>query len=193
MSESQGRAGGARYQRSSGGLVGALLVTVLAVIAFVVFRGVIRDDAPTPVRAVDYVTAVEAARADQQLLVLAPDRLPLGWKMTSAAYDDGPSPAWHLGALTDDTKYVGVEESRSSIEDLVEEHVDAAAERGRDVAIAGETWQTWTDAGGDYAVARSLAAGGSRTESVLVVGTAPEREIRDYAGTLKGGPVPAAG
>ena len=47
----------------------AELVTVLAVIAFVVFRGVFRDDAPTPVRAVDYVTAVKAARADQQLLV----------------------------------------------------------------------------------------------------------------------------
>jgi hypothetical protein len=173
--------------------VGALLVTVLAVIAFVLFRGLIRDDSATPVRAVDYVTAVKAARADQQLLVLAPDRLPLGWKMTSATYADGPSPAWHLGALTADTKYVGVEESRSSIEDLVEEHVDAAAERGKDVAIRGETWQTWTDAGGDYAVARSLAAGEGRTESVLVVGTAPEQQIRDFAGTLKGGPVPAAG
>ena len=193
MSESQGRAGGTRYQRSSGGLVGALLVTVLAVIAFVLFRGFIRDDAPTPVRAVDYMTAVKAARADQQLLVLAPDRLPLGWKMTSATYTDGPSPTWHLGALTADTKYVGVEEARTSIEDLVEEHVDAAAQQGKDVAIGGETWQTWTDAGGDYAVARSLAAGGGRTESVLVVGTAPEQQIRDYAGTLKGCPVPAAG
>ena len=91
--------GGGRYQRSSGGLIGAMLVTVAAVIAFVVFRALTSDDEPTPVRAIDYTAAVQSARADDKLLVLAPARLPLGWKATSATYTRGVSPTWHLGIL----------------------------------------------------------------------------------------------
>ena len=190
MSESQQpappAAGPGRYERTSGGLIGAMLVTVLVVLAFVAFRAVTTDKEPTPVRAVDYTAVVASARADQQLFVVAPARLPLGWKATSATYDGGAQPTWHLGTLTDDGKYVGVEEARTSIEDLVGEHVDADAERDRDVTIAGETWQTWTDTGGDYAVARSHRDGGRTVESWLVVGTADENEIRDFAASLEG-------
>lgn len=180
-------AAGGRYRRTSGGLVGAMLVTVLAVLVFVAFRAVTTDKEPTPVRVVDYAAAVTSARADKQLMVLAPKRLPLGWKATSATYVGGASPTWHLGTLTDDGKYVGVEEARVSIKDLVEEHVDANAERGEDVTFAGETWQTWTDAGGDYAVARTLREGQPAVESLLVVGTAREDEIREFAASLEGG------
>ena len=196
MSESEQPAppatGRARYERSFGGLVGAMLVTVLAVVAFAALRAVTSDNEPIPARAVDYTAEVERARADKQLVVMAPERLPLGWRATSATYTGGASATWHLGSLTEERKYVGVEEARASIEDLVEEHVDAKAERGKDVIIAGAPWQTWTDVGGDYAVARLLPAAGA-TESVLVVGTAPADEIRDFAGSLTGTPAPAAG
>lgn len=170
-----------------------MLVTVLAVVGFAAFRGVTRDNDPTPVRTVEYARLVEVARADKQLLVAAPARLPKGWKATSATYDDGASPTWHLGMLTDHRTYVGVEESRSSIEDLVDEHVDPDAERGKDVTIGGETWQAWTDGGGDYAVARSLPPTGQAIESWLVVGTAPAGEIRDFAGALTYGSEPPTG
>ena len=182
-----------RYPRTSSGLVGAMVVTVIAVLGFAAFRALTRDNEPTPIRSVDYSVSLKAGRADEKLLVLAPDRLPSGWKATSATYTPGTKAAWHLGMLTGTRKYVGVEESRSSIEDLATEHVDVNAERGKDVTIAGETWQTFTDAGGDYAVARSLRSGGATVESWIVVGTAPEKQIRDFAGTLKGGPTPAAG
>ena len=179
----------ARYSRTSGGLLGALLVTVLLVVAFVGFRSFFTDESSTPVREVDYAAQVRAARAADGLAVLAPARLPLGWKATSATYTPGSRPSWHLGLLTDDGEYVGVEESTASIEDLVEEHVDADAERGPDVTIAGEEWQTWTDAGGDYAVARSTGGVGGTREAWLVVGTAPEADIRELAGSLRGGPL----
>ena len=71
-----GSAGGGRYQRSSGGLIGALIVTVGAVVAFVVFRALTSDDEPTPVRAIDYSAAVQGARADGKLTVLAPEQIP---------------------------------------------------------------------------------------------------------------------
>lgn len=179
----------ARYPRSSGGLIGAMIVTVLAVLAFTAFRAITRDNEPTPVRAVDYTLVVEGARADAKLLVMAPERLPAGWVATSASYGRGVQPTWHLGTLTADRNYVGVEEARAGIEDLVTEHVDRDAERGADVTIAGETWQTWTDAGGDYAVARSLRSGDETVESWLVVGTAPPATIREFAGTLEGRPL----
>ncbi len=184
VSTGGGSAAGGRYQRSSGGLIGALIVTVGAVVAFVVFRALTSDDEPTPVRAIDYSAAVQGARADGKLTVLAPDRLPLGWKATSATYTRGVSPTWHLGMLTGDTKYVGVEEARESIDDLVEEHVDENAQRGKDVTIGAEKWQTWTDSDGDYAVARALDGPKGAEESVLVVGSAPERQVRQLAGSL---------
>jgi hypothetical protein len=195
MSESPqpARAGAPRYQRTSGGLVGAMLITVLAVLAFVALRAVTRDNPPTPVPHVDYTASVRAARADKQLLVLAPPRLPAGWTATSVSYDGGGSPTWHLGTLTHQRKYVGVEESRASIADLAQEHVDENAERGKDVTIGGQRWQTWTDSGGDYAVARSLRAGRRTVESWLVVGTAPEAQIRDFAASLRGGRLRLAG
>jgi hypothetical protein len=110
--------------------------------------------------------------------------LPLGWKATSATYTRGVSPTWHLGTLTNDGKYVGVEEARTSIDALVEEHVDADAQRGKDVTIGSEQWQSWTDAGGDYAVARAVRGPKGAEESVLVVGTAPADQVRAFAGSL---------
>jgi hypothetical protein len=175
----------ARHQRSSGGLLGALIVTVLAVLAIVGFRAVFSEETTTPVREVDWAAQVRVAREADELAVVAPARLPLGWTATSATCTPGGRATWHLGLLTDDGKYVGVEESTASVEDLVEEHVDADAERGQDVTIDGRTWQSWTDAGGDYAVARSARVAAGGREAWLVVGTAPEAEIRELAGSLR--------
>ena len=193
MSESQepGRPG--RYQRSPGGLLAAMVVTVLAVIAFAGFRALTTDHASTPIQSVDYTRTVAGARADHLLLVMAPARLPAGWRATSATYLTGMSPSWHLGMLTKASKYVGIEEARTSTAKLAEEHVDTHAVRGQDVTIDGSTWETWSDNGGDYAVARSTKVGGRTYESWLVVGSAPEREIRDFAGSLEGGTIRPAG
>jgi hypothetical protein len=163
-----------------------MLITVLAVLAFAAFRGITRDNEPTPIRGVDYAASVRAASADKRLLVLAPDRLPPGWTATSATYTKGPSPSWHLGTLTDDREYVGVEEAASGIEDLVQEHVDVNAHRGRDVNIDGEKWQTWTDSGGDYAVTHTVKGRDGSPQTVLVVGSAPDDQVRRLAESLTG-------
>ncbi len=177
------RTGPGRYQRSTGGLLGALIVTVLAVVAFSLFRGLTRDNQPTPVRAVDYLAVVTAARADADLRLLAPARLPIGWKATSASYDPAEE-RWHLGLLTDREDYVGVEESRQSAEALVRTYVDKSATRGEDVTIDAQAWQVWTDSEGDYGVVGLVDPERADSGTVLVVGTAPEDEIRDLAGSL---------
>ena len=181
-------AGGGRYTRSTGGLVGAMIVTVVAVVAFWGLNALKTDHDTTPVRAVDYTAMMRAGRADHKLLVMAPPSLPDGWTATSATYETGTTPSWHLGMLTDTGKYVGVEEALGGVKDLVEEHVDEDAVQGKDVRIGGQTYQTWTDAGGDYAVSRTVPVPGG-VESYLVVGPASPATIRDFAGRLQGGSV----
>ena len=180
-----------RTQRSVAGMVGALIVVVAIGVVWVKIGG--SDEQPTPVKTVDWAAWVKAGRADQQLSVFAPATLPTGWRATSVDYVGGTGAHWHLGLLTDSAKYVGIEESRASTEDLAEQYVDQDAVRGKDTTIGGETWQTWTDAGGDYALARSVEVGGRPYESVIVGGSAAESAIREFAGALTSGTVKVGG
>lgn len=176
-----------RSQRSVGAMVAALVVVLVIVVIWVRLAG--PDEEQTPIRTVDWAAWVKAGRAEQQLMVFAPAELPDGWRARAVKYVGGNDAHWRLALLTDAGRYVGIEESRSSTRELVEQYVDEDAERGEDVTVAGETWQTWTDAGGDYAVVRSVELDGRPYESVLVVGSAPADEIRDFAGTLTAGTV----
>lgn len=142
------------------------------------------DESAQPVRTADWNAWVKAGRADDALRLYAPAALPDGWRSTSATYQGGRDARWHLGLLTDEGKYVGLEESYESADDLVERIVDENATQGPDVTIDGETWQSWTDAGGDYGVSRDITVPGGRSESVLVAGSAPDADIRAFAESL---------
>lgn len=144
------------------------------------------DESARPVRSVEWASWVKAGEADGQLRIYAPEKLPLGWRATSARYVAGNFPLFEIGMLTDDRRFVGVVESKDEISALVEQNVDEDAERGEDVTIGGTVWQVWTDSGGDYALA---LAGPARmtgaTESLVVYGSAPDDEIRDFAASLR--------
>jgi hypothetical protein len=182
-----------RTQVSTAGMVGAMVVVVLLALGWVGFRQLTSDDEATPVQTVDWAPWVKAGRTDQQLLVFAPPTLPAGWRATSVEYTPGNGAYWHLGLLTDTGKYVGIDESRSSVEDMVQQYVDADAVRGKDVTVAGQKWQTWTDSGGDYALARSVEFGGAPYESVLIGGSAADASIREFVASLRSGRVNFAG
>jgi hypothetical protein len=182
--------GGGSYQRSASGLLGAMVATVLAVVAFVAFRGLTRDNEPTAVPTVDWHISYQAARADNKLQVLAPSgSLPSGWKATSVSYLPGAEPAWHLGLLTSKGKYVGIDESRDNLADVVRDKVNGTVSRGDVVTVDGSTWRVYTGSGGDYALGRTVQHSG-RTESQLVGGSAPPATIREFAATLPPPPVP---
>ena len=180
-----------RTQRSVAGMVGALIVVVAIGLVWVEIGGSGQKATPTP--KVDWAAWVKAGRSDQQLKLFAPTDLPGGWRATSVDYTSGAAAHWHLGMLTDSGKYVGIEESRASTQDLAEQYVDTDAVRGADVSVGGETWQTWTDVGGDYAVVRSVTVDGQPAESVLVGGSAPEETIRTFTASLTTGPDPTPG
>ena len=168
---------------------GALVFLLLLVLLWVGFRALTSDKKPTPVRTVDWSAWVKAGRGEQRLATFAPDRLPTGWRATSVHYVGGNEPQWHLGMLTDRGKYVGIEESLSSTKDLVTQYVDQAAVRGKDVEVGGQTWQSWSDAGGDNALVRSVEAGGRSYESVLVGGSADAATVQRFAGSLTAGTI----
>lgn len=173
MSEQPGR-----YQRSTGGLVGAMLVLLAVVAAFVAVRALVRDEPEVPVRTVNYTQTLEYARTQVDFPILAPDRLPAGWRATSV--DFTPSQGrWELGMLTGEDRYVGLAQSRRSAENMVETYVDPEAEPGSRVEIAGERWLTWADEGGDTALTRDLDG-----VTVLVVSPAGLDVLTELVETL---------
>jgi hypothetical protein len=168
-----------RYQRSFSGMIGAMLVLLLVVGAFVVFRGLFRTDTEVTVRAVDYQRTQSFAQEQVDFPILAPETMPEGWRATSVRFVPEP-PRWHLGVLTDEDRYIGLEQSRSSEKKMVETYVDRDAVRGEPVQAAGDTWQTWTDEDGDTALTRV-----QDDVTVLVVGTPGVEVLVDYVETLR--------
>ncbi|MDZ5660429.1 DUF4245 domain-containing protein [Nocardioides sp. zg-1308] len=170
-----------RYTRSFSGMIGALIVTVVFVLAFVAWRGIFRaesDDRPEPV---DWQDSVEVAQ-QAGLEVVHPRELPAGWIATSVELEAGDDPRWGLGVLTDEGDFVGIRQRDASVDELVEEYVDEKAEAGEDAEIESEitdTWQTWTDEGGDHGFSTELG-----DESLLVYGSAPVEDVEAFVGLL---------
>jgi hypothetical protein len=176
VSESAGR-----YQRSMGGMVGALVVTIGVIIAFVVFRAINRDELQVDREPIDYLVTVEGLQESELLDPVYPPTLPKGWKAVDATFD-AEDLTWSLDLNTDDSEFVGVVQSTLDLDELLETHVDEDARPGGDVTLdspLATTWQTWTDSGGDYAVAAKV-----KKFTVLVFGTADESEIDALASAL---------
>jgi hypothetical protein len=166
-----------RYSRTTNGLLASLLVTVLAVGAFVLFRETFRDQPLVNRDAVDYLGTVEAAQeADVELVY--PSRLPKGWIATSIDFVPGERPAWGIGMLTADGRYVGLRQEDADVDELVSSYVDEDAEPGDSSGFESDLstgpWQTWADTGGDLAYSTTLTSGARSTmgETLLVYGSA---------------------
>lgn len=170
-----------RYTRSFGGMIGALIVTVLFVLAFVAWRGLFRTDVDSAPVAVDWQESVELAQ-QADFVVVHPSELPDGWTATSVDLFAGDEPRWGLGVLTDEGDFIGIRQENTSVDELVDLYVDDKAEAGDDASIASQvtdTWQTWSDDGGDHGYSTKTG-----DEAVLVFGSAPVADIEVYVGLL---------
>jgi hypothetical protein len=175
--EASPREAPARYSRTTNGLLASLIVTVLVVGAFVVFRELFRDQPTIERGAVDYLGPVEDAQRGGVDLVY-PARLPEDWDVTSIDFVPGKSPSWGIGMLTDDGRFVGLRQEATDVDDLVSAYVDDNAEPGDESGLESDLvtgpWQTWTDSGGDLAYSTTLTNGGAGTlgKTILVFGSA---------------------
>jgi hypothetical protein len=166
---------GGRYQRSVSGLIGALIVTLLVIAAFVAFRALNRDELETSPGPVDY--REQAALAQEAGLEVAyPSRLPSGWRATNVEVAAGDRPVWAVGILTDEQRYVGIRQEDDQLDDLLATYVDEDVEAGAPIRVEDSVapeWQVFEDAGGDLAYAAELD-----DEVLLVYGSADEDDLR---------------
>lgn len=181
---------GGRYQRSFGGLVGATVVTVLAVVALVVARNLISDDVEIEPADVAYLEKVEQAQG-AGLEPIYPPTLPEGWQATGAEVTPGQPPGFGLALLTDDEAFVGIRQSGLSVDDLLDEHVAETVDEGEPFAATGSVaaqWQTYSDEGGDLAYAAQVGE-----TTVLVYGSADRADLQALVDSLTTRPLtPAA-
>lgn len=179
--EPTGRPGS--YQRSVAGLVAALTILVLAVAGFVAFRGAFRDNEPTQVRAVDVAAVVPAATSTLGFSPHRPQPLPSGWVATSV---DWSASAWHIGLLTGDQRYVGVEEGSNPAAEMAAEFVAEDARVVETVRLAGPEgpapWTLWEGGDGDVGVTREVEG-----RTVLVVTSGSRAELETLVATLSNG------
>jgi hypothetical protein len=184
VSESQ-RPG--RYQRSGNGLVAAMLITVIAVVAFVGFRSLVRDEPDVEPEGVDYLDTVGLAQ-DGDVEPVYPAELPDGWIATRAEVLPDAPPGFDLAMLTDDEDFVGMVWSGEPIDDLLAERVDDEdVEPADPLTVDGSVarqWNGYADPGGDLAYAAEVG-----DHVVLVYGSAPADDLRTVVESLTTAPL----
>ncbi|WP_341229049.1 DUF4245 family protein [Nocardioides salarius] len=203
MSET-GRPG--RYTRSTSGLIGAMLILFVAVIGFVVFRGLFRTETEYIPPDTDYVEVVRAVQDEGGELVY-PEQLPEGWVVNNLDYEPGLPPTFSLALLTDDEDFAGVIDTGAEVDDLVTSFVDQAAVEGDPLVLeAAEVtteWRTFTDDGGDTAYVAEIdlapvagddataadAIGEDVTRTVMVYGSADPEVLQDLLASLTTAPL----
>jgi len=165
-----------RYQRSAGGMIGAMIILVLIIGAFVIFRSLTRAEVETRPDAVDYLETVGYAH-DADLDVAYPEELPEDWLATRVDLGSAGNRAWGLTMLTQEGAFAGLRQDDEELSALLETYVDQDTTEREPVEVAGSVatrWQTFTDSGGDTAFA---ARAGPQDEWVLVYGSATPDQL----------------
>lgn len=147
----------------------------IIVVLFVVGRLFFTVTPDEPTRAIDHVAAIEASREAVDFDLVAPTDLPDGWRATSVRVDDD---TWHLGVVTDDDEYVGLEQVREDVRTAVRLHAEGSKAAG-DATVDGERWALRTGPRGDLTFVRTEG-----DTTVLVTGSASRAQLQRYISSL---------
>jgi hypothetical protein len=178
--------GSARYERSAAGMVGAMIVTLLVILAFVAFRALNREDLNVQPNSVDYLQAVEGLQANG-LTPAYPAKLPKGWQATRAVFETD-NLAWELDLLTADKRYVGIRQADLRDKDLVAKYVDDQGRQGGPAHFATDVATDWTSWDVDDDDSAYTAVLGKDT-TLLVFGSASHKQIEQLVDGLVRTPV----
>jgi len=166
-------------------MAGALVVTLLVIGAFVAFRAFNRSGLQVGPERVDYLAQVRYAQ-EAGADVVYPAGLPSGWYATQVTVTPGSPAGLELSMLTGGGQYVGLVQSSEPLAQVLTTYVDPHPEAGPSVTISGGVashWTTWTDAGGDTALAVQRGHG-SAQETLLVFGTVSQTDLERLARSL---------
>ncbi|WP_308118346.1 DUF4245 domain-containing protein [Streptomyces buecherae] len=153
-------------------LVLSLGVTMVAAAGIYVF--IPHDDSKDPIKTVNTRVEVDQVRRTAPYAVAAPEGLPREWRATSVSYrgQSDLGAVWHLGYLTPDKEYVGVEQSDTDrVRQYVADVTHKAKQRGGAVEVDGKKWNRY--AGEKYNALVREEPG----VTTVVTGTAPERDL----------------
>jgi hypothetical protein len=156
-------------------IVRSMVVIALIVLAVWGIGKFFTVDGGDPVKPIDYVQVVDQARPAATFDLVAPSSIPEGWRATSARFEPN---SWHLGVLTDDDEYIGLEQVKVSVDRAVDRYADGSKLKG-ETTVAGDAWTVRTGPDGRLTYVRR--AGGLTT---LVNGTAPRDDIEAYVASL---------
>ena len=164
-------------------MVGALVILLLLIGAFVAFRSFTREDLSVEPESVDYLEAVGLAQ-DAGWSVVYPAAVPSDWKATSV--DSRTERQWGIGFLAPGG-FAGVHQEDASTSDLLEQYVDAENTELSPVTAEGSvapTWQAFRGDDGDLGYVAEVDG-----ERVLVYGSAPESQLLTLLRSLTTKPV----
>jgi hypothetical protein len=180
----EGRPG--KYQRSVGGLVAALVITVVAVGGLLWFLGLFRADVDNRPEPIDYLGIVGEAQ-EARLSPVYPASLPKGWIATGFDVVPGKKPVFEIRMLTGDDKFLAVHQESASATELVSKYVDEDAS-ATDIFTAdgsvAEAWQGYEDAGGDSAYVSEVDG-----QTIIVYGSASPGDLQQLVDRLTTAPV----
>jgi hypothetical protein len=162
-----------RYNRSTAGLIGSMIVLVLVVLGIVVFRGAFRD---TPDYEPEHIDYLELVTSVQQLGLkpLYPPELPAGWYVKNASFAAGDRPVFDLVFATADDHTAGLHQQDTSERELLTKYVGAGVteDEGGELTTDVATWTAWTDTDGDHAYTAEVG-----DDAVLVYSSGDRDEL----------------
>jgi hypothetical protein len=167
-------------EQSFGDMLRSIVVLLLIIGAvWAVSALVSAEDEQRPVREVDYSGQLRAARDLADYSVLAPRGLGSGWVPTSVdLQSSGGTVRWHLGFLTPQQEYVGLEQADREPQDLARTYVGDLTRSGT-VAVGGEPWQLYRGETDTALVRRQGAV------ITIVVGTAGAEVLTSFVAALR--------
>ena len=167
--------GSSRGNPSMGDVVRSVAVLSALVLALWGFGQLFTNTPDTPVKPIDYAATVKSARPAAQFELLAPSALPKGWAATSAKFTPQ---TWHLGVVTDEEEYLGLEQRKVDAKELIAIYAKGSKADGT-ATISGESWNVRTGPDGDTTFVRTKSG-----LSTLVTGEAPRAEVEAYVSSL---------
>ena len=172
-------AGRERPRASLADMLRSVALLVIPIGLFVGYQTLVQEE-PDPTPPVDYASAAESARDAAPFDVLAPTDLPAGWRATSVRYLPGEQPHWHLGVLTGEDEYVGLEQVMAGMDDAVDAFAPGTSRTGT-TTIEGRHWELRTDPGrGETTLVRH-----DGQVSTVVTGTVSPAELIAYVESLE--------
>lgn len=162
----------------------ALSLVVLGVVVYTIYLFIPHDSKADPVRTetVSYTVELQQARRDAPYEVAGPEGLSAKWRATSVTYQaaDRKDVTWHLGFVDPEQQYVAVEQSNGDPDDFISEVTLKAHRDGdRTATVDGVTWDRYV--GGRYNALVRRQQG----VTTVVLGTAPDAQLKQLAGSLK--------